>query len=246
LLFFDGNKDKLVSTALKDLKTAFAQSVVEQSIHLNTTTVASNGLSLFKALPFKWMDRSGAYHLIQSSNDLAKAIDISIDSPSPTHSMYSKELVIYVATSSLYCGRDDIPDCSNLSKILSKVPKRLTAAELLALSSTNSSIDTASIAKTAGEVRVKPVFFECVAEVRDSPKFFKILRIKFTSSQQWECIESNLHGYRFVQYKLIRPNIDICTVNRDKKCWLNLFIWGKCYGAIYGWQADFRNGTRGA
>jgi hypothetical protein len=124
LLFFDGNKDKFVLTALKDLKLAFAKSVVEQSIHLNTTTVASNGLSLFRALPFKWMDKSGSYHLIQSSNDLAKAIDISIDSPSPTHSMYSKELVIYVATSSLYCERDDIPDCSNLSKILSKVPKR--------------------------------------------------------------------------------------------------------------------------
>jgi hypothetical protein len=56
LLFFDDNRDKLVSTALKDLKTTFARSVVEQSIHLNTTTVASNGLSLFKTLPFKWMD----------------------------------------------------------------------------------------------------------------------------------------------------------------------------------------------
>jgi hypothetical protein len=152
LLFYDDNIDRLVSTALKDLKTAFAKSVVEQSIHLNTTTVASNGLSLFKALPFKWMDKSGSYHLIQSSNDLAKAIDTSIDSPSPTHSMYSKELVIYVATSSLYCERDDIPDCSNLSKILSKVPKRLTPAELLALSSTNSSINTATIAKTATSI----------------------------------------------------------------------------------------------
>jgi hypothetical protein len=56
LLFFDGTKVKLVSTALKDLKSAFAQSVVELSIYLNTTAVANNGLSLFKALPFKWMD----------------------------------------------------------------------------------------------------------------------------------------------------------------------------------------------
>jgi hypothetical protein len=64
LLFFDGTKDKLVSTALKDLNSAFAQSVVEQSIHLNTTAIANNGLSLFKALPFKWMDKSGSMHLI--------------------------------------------------------------------------------------------------------------------------------------------------------------------------------------
>jgi hypothetical protein len=57
LLFFDCTKDKLVLTALKDLKGAFAQLVVEQSIHLNTTAVANNGLSLFKALPFKWTDK---------------------------------------------------------------------------------------------------------------------------------------------------------------------------------------------
>jgi hypothetical protein len=42
ILFFDDVRDKLVSTALKDLKLAFAKSVVEQSIHLNTTTVANN------------------------------------------------------------------------------------------------------------------------------------------------------------------------------------------------------------
>jgi hypothetical protein len=154
LLFFDGTKDKLVSTALKDLKSAFAQLVVEQSIHLNTTAVADNGLSLFKSLPFKWMDTSGTLHLIQSSNDLTKAIDIAMVDPNTQHSMYSNELVIYVAISGLCCERDDIPDCSNLSKILSKVPKRLTAAELLALSSTNTSI-------TTGGFRVDVGFFEC-------------------------------------------------------------------------------------
>jgi hypothetical protein len=89
--------------------------------------------------------------------------------PSPRHSMYSKELVIYVATSSLYCERDDIPDCSNLSKILSKVPKRLTPAELLALSSTNSSINTATIAKTAtiiaDQVKLAAEAYRSVREV---------------------------------------------------------------------------------
>jgi hypothetical protein len=123
-----------------------------QFISLNTTAVANNGLSLFKALPFKWMDKSGSLRLLQSSNDLAKAIDIAMVDPSSTHSMHSKELVIYVATSGLYCERDDIPDCSNLSKILSKVPRRLTAAELLALSSTNTSITTATIKKTASSI----------------------------------------------------------------------------------------------
>jgi hypothetical protein len=66
----------------------------------------------------------------------------------------------------------------------------------------------------------------------------------FTSSWQWECIESKLHGYRFVQYKLTRQNIDICTGNMGKKFWFCSVIWGKCYGVIYGWQADFRNLTR--
>jgi len=152
LLFFDTNKDKLVSTALKDLKTAFAQSVVEQSIHLNTTAVANNGLALFKALPFKWMDKSGSLHLLQSSNDLAKAVDIAMVDPSPTHSMYSKELVIYISTSGLYCERDDIPDCSNLSKIFPKVPKKLTSAELLALSASTSTTTAATIKKTATSI----------------------------------------------------------------------------------------------
>jgi hypothetical protein len=49
LLLFDDVRDKLVSTALKDLKLAFAKSVVEQSIHLNTTTVANNGLSFLSS-----------------------------------------------------------------------------------------------------------------------------------------------------------------------------------------------------
>jgi hypothetical protein len=41
-------------------------------------------------------------------------------------------------------------------------------------------------------------------------------------------------------------NIDICTVNRDRKFWLNLVIWGRLYDVIHEWQADVRNVTRGA
>jgi hypothetical protein len=63
--------------------------------------------------------------------------------------------------------------------------------------------------------------------------------------QEWECIESNLHGYQSIHYKLIRQNIDNGSPNKDKTFWWNLVIWGKCYGVIYGWQADFRNVTRG-
>jgi hypothetical protein len=56
-------------------------------------------------------------------------------------------------------------------------------------------------------------------------------------------VKSKLHGYLTVQYKLIKRNIDIYTVNRDKKFWLNLVIWGRFYDVIHGWQADFRNVT---
>jgi hypothetical protein len=51
--------------------------------------------------------------------------------------------------------------------------------------------------------------------------------------------------YSSIHYKLIRQNIDICTVNRDKKFWWDLVIWGTLYDVIHGWQADFRNVTRG-
>jgi hypothetical protein len=51
-----------------------------------------------------------------------------------------------------------------------------------------------------------------VAEVGDSPKFFKILRIEIenypiikTMGMYW--------GYRAIHYKLIRRNIEISTVN---------------------------------
>jgi hypothetical protein len=75
---------------------------------------------------------------------------------------------------------------------------------------------------------------------------FKILRIEITSSWQWEYIESNLHGYRSVWYTIIRRNKAICTVISDKQFWMNLVIWGRFYGVIYEWQADFWNVTRGA
>ena len=44
----------------------------------------------------------------------------------------------------------------------------------------------------------------------------------------------------------MRRNIDICTVNREKKFGLNLVIWGKFYEVVMGWQADFESPGRGA
>jgi hypothetical protein len=57
---------------------------------------------------------------------------------------------------------------------------------------------------------------------------------------------SNPHGYWSIYYKLTRRNIDIGTLNRDKKFQCILVIWGKFYEDIQGWQADFRIATRGA
>ena len=37
--------------------------------------------------------------------------------------------------------------------------------------------------------------------------------------RQIQCNESNLHRYRSVEYKLIRQNIDIGTLNRDEIFW---------------------------
>jgi hypothetical protein len=41
----------------------------------------------------------------------------------------------------------------------------------------------------------------------------------------------------------MRGNIDLRTVNKDKKFWLNLVIWGKFYGDVQGWQADLTTTT---
>jgi hypothetical protein len=41
-------------------------------------------------------------------------------------------------------------------------------------------------------------------------------------------------------------NIDIGTLNREKKFQCILVIWEKFYEVVQGWQADFRIATRGA
>jgi hypothetical protein len=95
-------------------------------------------------------------------------------------------------------------------------------------------------------------FFERVPEVRDTlrqTKFFKILIIEMKNYSHHNDNgnvrnRSSMDIYLFnTNYKLIRQNIDICTVNRDNFFLLNLVIWGTFYGVIYGWQADFRNIT---
>ena len=81
-----------------------------------------------------------------------------------------------------------------------------------------------------GEFRATP---GVISYSRDSLVTRKIIKNwmenYFHGYIQWECIESKLHQYRSIHYKVMRRNIDICTVNRDKKFRLNLVIWGKFY-----------------
>ena len=44
----------------------------------------------------------------------------------------------------------------------------------------------------------------------------------------------------------MRRNIDVVTLNKDKKFRLNLVIWGKFYKVVCGWQADFESLGGGA
>ena len=44
----------------------------------------------------------------------------------------------------------------------------------------------------------------------------------------------------------MRRNIDIYTLNKGKKFWLYLVIWGKFYEDVYDWQANFESPGRGA
>ena len=44
----------------------------------------------------------------------------------------------------------------------------------------------------------------------------------------------------------MRQNIDICTVNRDKKFGCDLDIWGKFYRVVHDWKANFESPGRGA
>ncbi|OEU11608.1 hypothetical protein FRACYDRAFT_244725 [Fragilariopsis cylindrus CCMP1102] len=46
--------------------------------------------------------------------------------------------------------------------------------------------------------------------------------------------------------KIPLKTIDIGTLNKGKKFWLNLDIWGKFYEYLYGWQANFELPGRGA
>ena len=44
----------------------------------------------------------------------------------------------------------------------------------------------------------------------------------------------------------MRRNIDIGTLNKGKKVWLNLEIWGTFYEEVYNWKANFESPGRGA
>jgi hypothetical protein len=92
-------------------------------------------VQLFLELPFRWKDLTGHFHEINSTKDLAKAIQSSMTTPHASHSFYKKELVLYIPTSGLFCSRIVTPDCKDLSKIFDKAPTPLTKTTAAALAS---------------------------------------------------------------------------------------------------------------
>jgi hypothetical protein len=67
---------------------------------------------------------------------------------------------------------------------------------------------------------VKPVFFEHVAEVRDSPNSLRIEMKNYSHyHKNGNVLNQSSMDIDFVQYKLIRRNIDNDSLNKDKKFW---------------------------
>jgi hypothetical protein len=91
-------KTKLKLSALDDLKAIVASSVVLKPSHNPMSKAGTDGVQLILELPFRWNDLTGHFHGINSTKDLAKAIQYSITTPYASHSFYEKELVLYIPT----------------------------------------------------------------------------------------------------------------------------------------------------
>jgi hypothetical protein len=70
---------------------------------------------------------------LETTKDLAKAVQASMTSPHSSHSFYEKELVLCIPTSGLFCSRETTPDCKDLAKIVTKAPTALTKAKVDAI-----------------------------------------------------------------------------------------------------------------
>jgi hypothetical protein len=135
-LFVDTSiKTKLKLSALDDLKAIVADLVLIASNHAPSDQVGIDGRQMFLTLPFRWKDFTGLWHRIDSTKDLAKAVQSSMTTPHASHSFYEKELVLYIPTSGLFCSRTSTPDCKDLSKIFSKAPAPLTKTTAAVLAS---------------------------------------------------------------------------------------------------------------
>jgi hypothetical protein len=128
-------KTKLKLSALDDLKAIVADLVLIASNHAPSDQVGIDGRQMFLMLPFGWQDSTGVLHKIDSTKDLAKAVQSSMTAPHSSHSFYKKELVLYIPTSGLFCSRTSTPDCKDLSKIFTKAPAPLTKTIAAALAS---------------------------------------------------------------------------------------------------------------
>jgi hypothetical protein len=135
-LFSDTSiKTKLKITALDDLKAIVADLVLLASNLDPTDQAGIDGRQMFLTLPFRWKDYTGMWHRIDSTKDLAKAVQSSMTAPHSSHSFYEKELVLYIPTSGLFCSRTITPDCKDLSKIFTKAPAPLTKTTAAVLAS---------------------------------------------------------------------------------------------------------------
>jgi hypothetical protein len=135
-LFVDTSiKTKLKLSALDNLKAIVADLVLIASNHDPSDQAGIDGRQMFIALPFRWKDYTGLWHRIDSTKDLAKAVQSSMTAPHSSHSFYEKELVLSIPTSGLFCSRTSTPDCKDLSKIFTKAPAPLTKTTAAVLAS---------------------------------------------------------------------------------------------------------------
>ena len=149
-LFADATvKDKLKLSALESIKGIVADLVMFKSIHdgVNLNATGTSVRNMILDLPLRWKDTTGTFRGIDSTKDLAKAIQSSMTAPHPSHLFYDKELVLYIPTSGLFCSRTVTPDCKDLSKLFNKAPSALSQLKVDA--STSISVGAAADAIAA-------------------------------------------------------------------------------------------------
>jgi hypothetical protein len=223
-------KDKLKLNALETLQATVADLVMLKSIHdeVNLDTTGTDVRNMFLALPLRWKDSMGQLHGIDSTKDLAKAIQASMTTPHVSHSFYDKELVLYIPTTGLYCSRSVTPDCQDLSKIFTKVPVALTKLKVDA--STSVSVGAAADAIAArvkagadADTTVSIDVSSAPIEVR-TRYYSRLDRNKVVLQQDLSRFKNDLttdsrgtvNEWNFVEYPPIEQSY---VITRDGTCW---------------------------